>query len=195
MKTVWMYGAGAMIAAVAAVAVLMQSDEIDGNPAALDIKPAASERSRASVPVTYRTSETIEKHGRKMDTSKVPETKTVREAEKRDPHIRYQGTDDSGRYGFQVIDVSTEPLHSSETVGFVGEIDGNRFVIRIPKEVRQSDLHLRIVDRKTKEEKSVPLPFAAELGKSGYAPQMKVSFDDAENYEVVSDPMVASVFP
>jgi hypothetical protein len=114
---------------------------------------------------------------------------------KRDPNVKYQTVDTSERYGLQVIDESGTPIESTQTVSFEGTINGNRFTIKIPVEIKNDDLKLRIVDRKTKEAKVVSLSFASELGTYGYAPKMEVKFSDAENYNVESNPQVARVFP
>jgi len=194
MTKVWISGIGLAVA-VAAVVVILFSDEalpeLPGSSTQKEssVKTAVSDEKSEKIVYDRRMSEerrVLNKIGKPIGTKKkIP----------RDPKVKYQATDSSGRYGIQLIDESNPGAAGGETVGFVGTINGNRFIVRVPKSVQADDLKLRIVDRKTKAEQIVSLPFVAELGKPGYAPEMKVDFDDAQNYTAESNPQVAAVFP
>ncbi len=194
MKAGIIAGAGVLIAVAAVVLVLVQDDEISASTVGSDRLSGEEKHAHDTVKVAYaKTPEKAVVSGR-------PETVAAKRAapevrEKKDPRIKYQTTDSSGRYGFQLIDEAKTEGLGNETVGFVGKINGNRFVIRIPKALRNSDLVLKVVDRKTKETKTVTLPFVADLGKPGYAPVMEMDFESAENYTAESNPQVAAVYP
>lgn len=188
--------AGVIVSLGIVLVLLTQSDDVVKQENLVDIKEPSQTRSHHSATanidyVSMKKQRTNTSSAAPLRKSKQAPKKVV----KRDPSVKYQTVDASERYGLQLIDTSGTPIESKQTVGFVGAIDGNRFTIKVPVDIKNDDLKLRIVDRKTKEAKTVDLTFASKLGTSGYAPKMDVTFSDAENYTAESNPQVARVFP
>ena len=188
--------AGLIVSLGIVVMLLTQSDDVVKPKDLVEIKEPHQIISHHSATASIDYASVKKKRTNASAAAPLRKSKQVpKKVVKRDPNVKYQTVDASERYGLQVIDTSGTPVESKRTVGFVGTIDGNRFTIKIPADLKNDDLKLRIVDRKTKQEKVVGLTFASELGTYGYAPKMDVKFSDAENYTAESNPQVARVFP
>lgn len=190
----WIFGSGIVLSMLVAWGVLSDPQVDPGETVAVLQDRVPSEYSEASAEVQYETvqNKAVEKQAR-------PEVLPQREkkAEKLtlDEGVLYQGTDVTRRYGFQVIDAAMPPEMNNKKYTVQGEIDGHRFVLKIPANAMNDPLQLRIVDRKSKRAKTVELGTGNDLKSGEGAGILKMAFSDPQSYEVVYNDVNDKVFP
>ncbi len=114
---------------------------------------------------------------------KKEEPKKIKKKPK-DKTIKYYTQDSKKLYKFYLIDSEKTDLISRNTVPFSGKIDGASFTIRVPQELIQSNLRLKIVKKSSGEEKIVDLGFIADMRAGTFGPDVSMEFETAENYQV-----------
>lgn len=110
-------------------------------------------------------------------------------------NIIYKGVDNSMRYAIQLIDEAETKLTNYDRISVAGSINGNRFVFKVPVELINNDLKLKIVDRDAKQEKIIDIPFTSDLQKGSTSPKINIDFDNAENYTLEQPSTDQKVFP
>ncbi len=190
----YLFIAGALVAVSAIFITVFQNDEIPDTPltvASLDKSGLKEKKQDENIGINYikNAAEQPKKAHKKITEIEKPKTSV-----KKDRRVKYQNVDQSHRYGIQVIDEAETEVVGNESISVVGYIDGNRFIFKVPSELKNNDLKLRIVDRKTKVSKMVDIPFVGEIGKE-YAPTMHINFANASNYELRTTVASRRVFP
>jgi hypothetical protein len=181
---------------IAALVYLMIPMDKDLSYHEVHMQETATEKTIKSTRVniiTERTGSTIEKKGTysRQVRKQIPINKRTK-----DPTVRYITTDNSNRYELSIIDEAIrneEPSAVKREV--IGKINGNAFVLKIPLNLVDDDLKLRVTDRKTKEKKTVVLSFAQDLKMQSAPVNMEMDFEDADNYVVASATSGVGTFP
>jgi hypothetical protein len=190
----YLFAAGVLVAISAIFITVFQSDEIPADTLTKTPLANSSQKEKQTdqnINVDY-IKNPVEQP--KKTYKKIAENKETKTSVKKDRRVKYQNVDQSRRYGIQVIDEAETEVVGSESISVIGYIDGNRFIFKVPSELKNNDLKLRIVDRKTKVSKIVDIPFVSEIGKE-YAPTMHISFANAVNYELKTTAASRRVFP
>lgn len=115
-----------------------------------------------------------------------------KEEKKRDPKIKYVGTDLYRKYVITLIDKNPEDKdiflsnNQKDSVLVNGEIDGNQFTLQVPKRIVDSpNLKLKVVDRKTGKSQTYSADFIntlSSLSKKKYF-TVKLNFSNPEKIE------------
>jgi len=111
-----------------------------------------------------------------------------------DKSIKYKTSDSSGRYGLEIIDGTESDTGNGMSISLMGVIDGNHFTVEIPEALKNSDLKLKVTDRKTNEIKEVSLPFTSDMKANDVNPYMEIEFDNIQNYSMQTS-AIKNVFP
>lgn len=111
-------------------------------------------------------------------------------------NVLYTGTDRSKRYGIQVIDPAMPIELSGKKATIHGEIDGEKFMLKIPENAMYDPLQLRIADRRTRVVKTVELGTGDSIvnGGDGSA-SVQVDFNEPEQFAVSYNNDNNIVFP
>jgi len=190
----WIIGSGFVISALV-VWVLFSKPEIDSGEVGTMIEEQAQ-----TVPVRPHSVVTYEKTDTPVKPKAKPEvtpavSPEVEEKLTVDENVLYQGKDVSKRYGFQLIDSAMPPEMDAKKVTIEGEIDGSRFILKIPENAMNDPLQLRIIDLKMKTVKTVELGTASDLKPGGGAARLNMASSDPQSFNVQYDDVNTKVFP
>lgn len=111
-------------------------------------------------------------------------------------NVLYTGTDRSKRYGIQVIDPAMPTDLAGKKMTIHGEIDGEKFILKIPENAMYDPLQLRIADRRTRVVKTVELGTGDSIVNGGAgAASVRVDFNEPEQFAVSYNNENNVVFP
>ncbi len=190
----WIVGSGLLLSLLVLWGVLSEP-QVDPDEAITEIEETAQTKPhRPSAAVQY---ESVQKKAVVNNAKTVQPVRQKTQAKKLtlDEGVLYQGTDVSHRYGFQVIDAAMPSVKDRKKFTVQGEIDGHRFVLKIPANAMNDPLQLRIVDRKSKRVKTVELGTGNDFDTGQGAAKLQMAFSDPQSYEVVYNDVNSKVFP
>lgn len=190
----WLIGTGIILSVLVAWGMLTEP-KVDSAEAAHVMAGDVETNSKSTVQtVQYDMKKKAEVEKQTSAVEPLPQKKKM-EKLTLDEGVLYQGTDVTRRYGFQVIDTAMPSEKDKRKFTLQGEMEGHRFVLKIPLNAMNDPLQLRIVDRKNKRVKTIELGSGSDFETEKGAAKLQMSFSDPQSYEVVYNDLNDKVFP
>ena len=172
---------GGLISVIAIFFVLYSANsEIDETMVSLDDIKSIEKKSVESANIVY---EETQQSGIQSQTVQLSAAEEVEEEVPVDPTVKYQTKDVSKKYAIQLIDEAETEIISHDRIDMTGTIDGKKFKIKVPVDLLDRDVKLKMINIKTNETQMIDLPFVADLATERFPPTLSIDFKDAQNYD------------